>query len=150
MPIKPLKPLQDVLNDGASQLPRLIAQAERLQRASQVLRAHLEAPLSEHCRVANIKDGSVVMHADSPAWAAKLRFHVAGMLERLNKEKSFGALRAIRIKVSPISEMLPVAMPERLTVSGQAASVLKGAAQATDDAGLKAVLLRLAQRRNKN
>lgn len=146
MPINPLKPVRNLLN-GGGELHRLIAHAGQVQRASQVLHGHLDASLAQHCKVANIKDGSVVIHADSPAWAAKLRFQVASMLEQLNKERSFGALRAIRIKVSPMSEALPAALAERLTLSEHAAAVLKSAADATEDSGLKAVLLKLAQRK---
>lgn len=150
MPISSLKPVRKLLNEDGGELHRLIAHAECLQRASQVLRAHLDAPLAGHCQVANIKNGSVVMHADSPAWAAKLRFHVAGMLEQLNKAQSFGALRAIRIKVSPLSEVLPMALAERLTLSERASAVLKSAAQATEDSELRVVLMRLAQRQRQD
>ncbi|MEO5702933.1 MAG: DUF721 domain-containing protein [Gammaproteobacteria bacterium] len=141
-----LKPVRKLLADGGEELRRLLARAESLQRASQVLRAHLDAPLAQHCQVANIKDGSVVIHADSPAWAAKLRFHVAGMLEKFNKSHSFGTVRAIRIKVSPLSEARPSARAERLVLSQQAAAVLKSAADAVVDPELKKVLLKLSQR----
>jgi hypothetical protein len=139
-----------LLNEDRGDLHRLIAHAERLQRASQVLRTHLDEPLAGHCQVANIKDGSIVMHADSSAWAAKLRFHVASMLEQLNQAHGFGVLRAIRIKVSPLSEGLPTVPAEQLTLSERAATVLKSAAHATEDSELRVVLLRLAQRQRQD
>lgn len=144
MPINPFKPVRNLLNAG--ELRRLMDHAGQVQRASQVLRTYLDTPLAQHCQVANIKEGSVVIVADSPAWAAKLRFQVAGMLESLNKTQSFGTLRAIRVKVSPLSEILPPAPVEQRTLSEHAAVVLKSAAYATEDAELRAILLRLAQR----
>ena len=147
MPMNSLKPVRKLLADGGGTLRRLLGHAERLQRASQVLHAHLNAPLAQHCQVANIKDGVVVVHADSPAWAAKLRFHVAGMLGQFNKVQSFGTVRAIRIKVSPLSEVRSPVLAERLTLSEHAAVMIKSAADATPHPELKEVLLRLAQRR---
>lgn len=150
MPMNSLKPVRKLLADGGETLRGLLAQAERLQRASQVLRAHLGAPLAQHCQVANIKDGVAVLHVDSPAWAAKLRFQVADLLEQFNKVQSFGTVRAIRIKVSPLSEARPPVMAERLILSEHAAAMLKSAADTATHPELKEVLLRLAQRQGQD
>lgn len=143
------KPVRQLFGKD-SELQQLLVQAERLQKATRTLHAQLPPPLEQHCKVANIKGELVVLHADSSAWAAKLRFHVAGILQQLRKQPGLGALQAIRIKVSPLSEALPPAPAERLTLSEYAATVLKSAARATEYPNLRAVLFRLAERQRKD
>lgn len=129
-------------------LQALLAHAQRLQRVTKMLHAQLGQPLNQHCEVANIKDSMLVLHASSSAWASKLRFQAATMLKCLHKEREFAAVRAIRVKVSPVDLSRP-SLPHRLCLSEQAAAVLHSTAQATSDPGLKAVLLRLAGRQQK-
>lgn len=140
-----LKPVFELLNT-AGDLHPLIVRAESLQRATQRLHAYLGSPLDQYCRVANIKKGIVVIHVSSPAWAAKLRFHVAAILINLKKDQSLGTLQAIRIKVNPISEAVAPTLAERPVISKYAATVINAAARATSDPELKGILLRLARR----
>lgn len=100
MPMGSLKSVGKLLQDTSGELGGLLAHAERLQRAQRLLHAHLPVPLAQHCQVANIKEDMIVVHADSSAWAAKLRFQVAGMLGHLIQQQEFSSLRAVRIKVS--------------------------------------------------
>lgn len=149
MPMNSFKPVRQLFNkDG--ELQQLLVQAERLQKATRALHAQLPPPLEQHCKVANIKGELAVLHADSPAWAAKLRFHVAGILQQLRKQPGLGALQAIRIKVSPLDDPQPPSAVARPVLSEQAGAVLRSAADATADPALKAVLLRLAQRQRQD
>ncbi len=100
MPMSSLKSVGKVLQDNAGELGGLMAHAARLQRASKLLCEYLDAPLNQHCQVANIKEDIIVVHADSSAWAAKLRFHVAGMLTHLKQQQEFNTLRSVLVKVS--------------------------------------------------
>jgi hypothetical protein len=97
--MSPLKSVGKLLQSNNA-LGGLLAHTERLQRAQRLLHTHLPASLAQHCQVANIKEDMIVVHADSSAWAAKLRFHVAGMLAQLIQQQEFSSLRAVRIKVS--------------------------------------------------
>lgn len=83
-------------------LQRLCAHAERLQRATKMLHNNLGPPLDQHCQVANIKEDKLVLHADSSAWAARLRFHVSTMLNTLGQYPEFSHIRAIRVKVQAL------------------------------------------------
>ncbi len=146
MPMNSFKQVRQLFSTDGD-LQQLLAHAERLQKATRALHAQLPSPLGQHCKVANIKGELVVLHADSPAWAAKLRFHVAGILQQLKKQPGLSALQAIRIKVSPCSDPQSSSVMARPMLSEQASVVLRSAAEASSDPVLKALLLRLAQRR---
>ncbi len=146
MPMNRLKPVLKLLHDTGGDLHHLIVHAERLQRATQLLHACLDFPLSQHCQVANIKKNTIVIHTSSPAWAAKLRFHVAAILTNLRKDQGLGMLQSVRIKVSPIGEPVAPNLAERPIISKYAAEVINAAAHATADPELRDILLRLAQR----
>ncbi|MHB1359614.1 MAG: DciA family protein [Rhodocyclaceae bacterium] len=64
--------LKDFLST-ADAFARLADQANRLQRLQTLLDAALPAYLSPGARIANLKRGKVVIHADSGAVAVKLR-----------------------------------------------------------------------------
>ncbi|MDP1605961.1 MAG: DciA family protein [Rhodocyclaceae bacterium] len=64
--------LKDFLST-ADAFARLADQANRLQRLQSLLDAALPAYLSPGARIANLKRGKVVIHADSGAVAVKLR-----------------------------------------------------------------------------
>lgn len=144
--LNPLKPVSSLIRDGRGDLYSLVAQAELLHRATHALRAHLAAPLAQHCSVGNIREGAAVVLVDSSAWAAKLRFQVAGVLDLFAKWPEFGTIRAIRVKVNPLSVTPAPVRRERLHISPQTAALMRSTAQSTDDPELKRVLQSLASR----
>jgi hypothetical protein len=63
------------------------------------LRASLPAPLGEHITAANLRgDGTLVVLASGPEWAARLRFESDRLLG-LCRERAPGAAR-VRVRVS--------------------------------------------------
>ena len=138
------KSLGQLLHSG--ELQKLFAHGERVTKANEALGHQLEAALREHCRVANLKGDTAIVIADSPVWAGKLRFQTSAMLEIL-RDRGFPELRTLRIKVSPVNVAREAAPGSRPKLSQSAATILRGAAESTDDPELKAVLTRLAERR---
>lgn len=141
------KPIAALLKDDGAELGRLLAQMGVLERATRLMRAQLGEPLGSHCVAANIKDGALVVQTDSAAWAAKLRFQVGALLQRLNGTAEFAGLRSVRVRVSPAAVPRPPAARARPRISKQAATLLESVAQGTEDEELRAVLLRLSKRR---
>lgn len=90
---------KDLLGDTT--LARLTRHAGRLRRATELLHACLGAPADAHCVVANVRDDVMVIHTDSPAWAAKLRFQVGTLLRQFKQQEDFAALRTIHVKAFP-------------------------------------------------
>lgn len=140
------KSLELLLHSG--ELQKLFAHGERVAKANEALCHRLEASLREHCRVANIKGDTVIVIADSPVWATKLRFQTGAMLEIL-RDRGFPELRTLRIKVSPVNVAREAAPRSRPKLSQSASATLRRAAEYTDDVELRAVLERLAARGGK-
>jgi hypothetical protein len=71
-PRRTIRSLEDCLLADAG-MARLSSHASRLVRLQAVLAANLPANLARGARVANLKSGKLVIHADNGAVAAKLR-----------------------------------------------------------------------------
>ena len=86
-------------------------------------------PLNEHCRALNVAGTTLILAADSPVWAARLRFHTPQLVKQLSSEHPFD-IRAVRIRVRPADRPAPPEKRQnrpRRTPLGAAA--LKQAAQ---------------------
>jgi hypothetical protein len=78
-----LKSLSELVFDAEGPLHDLAIQAARRTDLTGYLRAGLSAELRDHLRAGNPRpDGTLVIMADSPAWAARLRFEGGLLLAR--------------------------------------------------------------------
>lgn len=93
------------INDlmGTASLARLVRHAERVRRATGILHGCVGEQAIGHCVVANVRADVLVIHTDTPAWAAKLRFQVGSLLKQFKQELDFAGLRTIHIKSYPSS-----------------------------------------------
>lgn len=90
--------LEDCLkaDDG---LARVSGHAARLLRLQRVFEATVPRPLARGARVANLKLGKLVIHADSGAVAAKLRQITPTLVDVFKKESA--EVTGIEVKVQP-------------------------------------------------
>jgi hypothetical protein len=80
---KELKPLASLILTGGTALRELALEAARRSDLAGYLRAGLPADLAPHLVGGNLRpNGVLVVLADSPAWAARLRFEGAQLLAR--------------------------------------------------------------------
>ena len=124
----------------------LLAKARSLMDLDSVVHKLLPAPLNDHCRVLTIRDKQLVLAADSPVWAARLRFHTHQLLQQLSRHHAV-KLSTVRVRVRPPDRQ---AVPEKLQpprgLVASSSTALKQTAQAISDPELKTALLRLASR----
>lgn len=121
-------------------------QARLLEQLQVHLDKHLPATLVGHCRVAAFVDGVLTVHADSPAWTAKLRFMTAELLNIFRDLNIPGPVETIRVKARPASPPAePPARAHRAVLSASTVQMLQHVAAATDDPDLQRSLLRLAE-----
>lgn len=129
-----------------SQYSRLVSQARALMALETRLQALLPEPLKAHCRLLAVRGDILVLAADSPVWAARLRFHAPQLVKQLNRTQTV-TLHTIQIRVRPPERIVPAqrrqSMPRR---SKNSTTALQQVAQTVSDAGLKTALLRLANR----
>lgn len=132
---------------GNSAVSRLMAGASILGELDAIVRKLLPSPMKEHCRVLSVRDRVLVLAADSPVWAARLRFHSPALVKQLGNMKTVN-LRTVQVRVRPLDK--PPAVQKRLNkpvLSTTSSRSLEQTARGVTDPGLKAALLRLAGRK---
>ncbi len=95
------KHILNLLSPGPGLLGTIINQIQLLKQLSLALKSHLPAPLDQHCDVAAVHQTTLVVHADSPAWATRLRYLAPALATSLRDQSGYQWIRDIKIKVRP-------------------------------------------------
>ena len=140
---KPIK-INKLLNTGAQS--RLLAQARLLADLDIQLQTLLAPPLQQHCRVLALREPVLVLAADSPVWAARLRFHAPQLIRKLSLPRSL-RLRSIRVRVRPPETRSAVELKPARRRGHRDTTAIQQAAETVSDPALKTSLLKLASRR---
>jgi hypothetical protein len=136
--------LQTLFKGNNSILTSLCGRADYLHQMSLKLCSYLPAPLNVHCKLANITDDTVIMHADSSAWAARLRYSIPEILNIMRNQLNTINIKSIRIKVMFPDKKSHTNTGRTLTISKQTARLLADCAKSTTDPALRSTLLRLS------
>ncbi len=115
-----------------------------LRELTQQLHRSLPADMRPHCEVANLRGNTLVLIADSPAWASRLRYLSKGILRQVASNHKRPPQR-LQVRIAPIQPTAPRSQPAR-RLSPESASALKQLAESTDDPLLAASLRKLASR----
>ncbi|MFQ5488044.1 MAG: DUF721 domain-containing protein [Gammaproteobacteria bacterium] len=142
------RPFRQLLHDHGGAFGRLRERCEQLKQLDRLVRKHLPEALREHCRVANLRDGELVLQTESPAWSAMLRYQLPSLLKRLQAVDGIPPLHHIRLTVMPASGAVQLrrqqpVMPLRMAPA--TALLIATLAESLEDAALRASLLRLAR-----
>lgn len=134
---------------GISNPAGLPVQARRLVEIERQVRACLPQDLAEHCQVAGIRDGCLHLFADSPAWAARLRFQEPQIIQAWRRHGS-GELRKTQVRVLPQAQSPRDPVTRKLTLTAANVQLLEQTARGIADSRLAQALRRLARRGAKN
>jgi len=140
-----LKRNPDVLKRSPDTFQAVLNHTQRLEALNRTLRGCIPAPLNQHCQVANLRDNILILHADSSAWALKLRYSSRVLLQQL-RQRGVPGLNAIEVKVRPHNAA--IRRPEKIRhahMSGKTAQLLDSIASDISDDRLKVALQRLAR-----
>lgn len=138
------KRLSGLLAQGPGGLGELVERAGQLARATECLRQRLASPLRDHGRVAGFEAGTVVVQADSAAWASRLRFMTAEVIAAVSPV--LGRVDRVRVSVaSPPPPAPPGPRRERPLLGPGPAQTLDRAASSVTDPALREALRRLAR-----
>ena len=148
--------ISDVLSADAA-LTAVREHARRLAALQHTLRQRLDTPLNQHVIVADFDAEKLVLHTDSPVWAAKLRFKIPDILQIIQKHGKISTLRAVRVKVvvtgaggdggGKMDTEKSLENPRKhaiMPLSAENARHLRQLARATEDPALAAAMTRLA------
>jgi len=130
---------------GTGRLAGLLAHSSKLRNTDLLLAELLPAPLNTHCHLLSIRNSVVAIAADSPVWAARLRFHAPQLVKQLMPH--LAAKRCtIQVRVRPPA-IPPAPLQHVVNRPGaHGVAALQQAAQSVSDPELKTALLRLAKR----
>ncbi|NMH66396.1 DUF721 domain-containing protein [Shewanella salipaludis] len=96
------KPPQDLsqLLHQSGKLPDLAEKAELLLYLDQHVKQMTAGPVAEQLKVANLRQGVLVIETTTAAWAARINFQKTKLLTQLQTE-TLPMLTAIEVKVNP-------------------------------------------------
>ena len=134
-----------ILRTSSGSLAGILAHAERLQKLDTLLAKHMPPDIKQHCHAGNLRGATLVIHAGSPAWAAKLRFLAPQLLRALQHEKNLTRLQRIEIRIQPevpLTDNEPSKAPD---ISNASRQHLQAMASTVSDPRLREALRRLAK-----
>jgi hypothetical protein len=94
------KPVSLSVALASPELASLVERARFLRQLDRTVRASLPETLSQHVQVANLRGDCLVMLADSPTWATRLRYQRQTVLDGLWQGHSIRC-RMLEVKVQP-------------------------------------------------
>lgn len=131
-------------------LREIVCKVEQLAKLNRQVLNKLEPQLAKHCRVANLKDGILILTTQSPTWGHQLRFASSDLLSALRAEPEWCGLKSIKIHVRP-NEIPTLDRVGSTILSGPmlsplGASYLQKTAETITDVRLQEALSKLSQR----
>ncbi len=111
--------MASVLGSSHGPLARAIRRARQLDTLNNLFNQLVGKPLRQHCQVANLRQQTLIVHVDSPAWATRLRYQQSRLLTQLRALEQYSQITELKIQVKPVfSKRAPARRP---ALPGQAA-----------------------------
>ena len=127
--------------DSSDRLSQICNHIEKNRELQTRLRKHLDSPLDQHVTVADYRQQTLVLHTDSAAWAARLRYRTPDVLKVF--KSAIPGIRTIRIKVAPPAA--PERAPRRAQpISADSAGAIRQVADKIGDTALRTALYNIA------
>jgi len=137
--------LRNLLRTETGVLGNLMQHVDFLQGLEQKLAAFLGPAVNIHCRIANYANDTLVLHADTPSWASRIRYNTPQILLYLQNECNLAALKTIRIKVMPASAQIVKTPDKQLKLGPHTANLIRDSALSVTDETLKSLLLKISK-----
>lgn len=144
-------PLYKLLLGKKGEVADLVTQTRQLRHLTRLLNNELDTGLTGHCQVAGFRPPALVIVANSPAWATRLRFQSRTLVQQLKRKyKEFQKLEYIEVRIFPsrLQPRTPPQPPRR--ISRRATETIVAMAESIEDAPLKEALLKLARHSGAN
>lgn len=139
------KSIADIVSSSPI-IKELRQEAKKLEHMQMFISSFVDAELMKKITIGAVGTDFIVLIADSPAWAAKIRYIVPQILENLNARAEYAAVNTIRIRTQKHDRPPPILpTPHRLTLGSEAASALKETANSIEDDEIAKALKRLSR-----
>jgi hypothetical protein len=140
-----MKSVAGILAAQNANFQSLLERAAVLDGVNQRLLRLLPAPLNEHIRLANVRDNTAIIMADSSVWLTRARYLGPEILKNIRQEPGLDRIKKILFKIQPEIQPPPPSV-SRPQLSENAAELLISTAKVIDDPKLKAALHNLSRR----
>lgn len=147
--------LANILN-GSSAFNAILNKVGQLAKLNRIVHQHYDREITKYCRVANFRDGILVLTTPSPATGHLLRFTKSDLLSKLTQDPEWCHLKSITIHVRPEVPVTyhnypaPLAqMNHKPSLSGDNVETIKTTALTIDCPALQKALLKLAKTKHK-
>jgi len=133
----------------AADLRKITAKLEQLEQISQVIASKLDTSLVNNCKVSNLRDGTLILSTNSPAWNHKLRFSSLDLLSTLRSDPRWSGLKSIEVLVDYLPQLegsQSTIITKTRPMSQASAVVITEAADNISCKPLAEVLKRIAKR----
>jgi hypothetical protein len=132
------------------QLNQLYTHAKDICTLNEKLHNYLPASLSSHCTVANYSADTLIVNADTSAWASKLRNRIPDILDYARHECGLSKLISVRIRVSPNRSNTHFTLPgtelaRKASLSKKSAEFIASVATSIEDPALRESILRISK-----
>jgi len=111
-----------LLNNANTGLAKVIDRAKELKKLTTQLKSMVDAPLSDHIYVANIRGTTLIIGTDSAAWHTRIKYLAPMILEQMRQLPDMDRLQQIEFRVQPFSagvENASKTQPQQAANSGQ-------------------------------
>lgn len=131
-----------------SSLDGVIRRGRQLQGLNTLISELLGSELAAHCQLANIRDKTLILTADSAAWATRVRYMAPQLLQKLRSDERLNGIDSVHVKITPpVSPADTSHSIRRASISASASECLSQCAEGIEDPQLSAALRHLAKRK---
>ena len=141
----------DQLISSNKQLNDLYTHAKDICALNEKLHNYLAPTLSSHCSIGNYSAETLIVNADTSAWASKLRNRIPDILAYARQECGMSKLISVRIKVSPTlnnttqTDTLGPGFTRKASLSKKSAEFIESVATSMTDPALRESILKISK-----
>lgn len=143
----PEKTLETILNqqDPQSILGFIQKKVIQLNQLNEIWQKN-SPDLATHSRIANFREGCLVIEIDNASWATRLRYVIPDLIKKLVKYTPLNTLKEIKWYIQPTTHTISQASQLVPVLSDHSAQLLKNTALSIRMKELQEALIRLSKK----
>lgn len=143
--------INDYLQANDKNLQFILTKINQLEKIHQKVASYLSEAIAKQCRVAQVRENTLILIAANSSIAAQLRFQTADLLAKFKQDIVLKHIQEIESKVSPrflqfMQQTTKNDFKPMQLISRETANVIKEIAESISDPKLKEVMERIARR----
>jgi len=144
---KKFRSIQSILSESPvkSHQVQLLKQNQAHSALLATVKELLPDNSKSHCLSAQLKYDDLIIHADSSAWAAKLRFQLTAALPTIRRQAGYHLASKISVRIQPQQTSKPSNRHKKSHMDQQTAQQIRELACAIRDDKLRQRWLKLAE-----